>query len=125
MWDFRCPQLAGWAGSLLPEQPNCQGNQTAPTQNCFRKDVVTLCSLNPLIFYGCSRLWPVNQTFSEATIVNLTKKVGLKFGQMSPFPQSEPGLYITSAEYLNDLLPYDLVQLGRIYKPSLVTLRVK
>ena len=31
MWDFRCPQLAGWAGSLLPEQPNCQGNQTAPT----------------------------------------------------------------------------------------------
>ena len=31
MWDFRCPQLAGRAGSLLPEQPNCQGNQTAPT----------------------------------------------------------------------------------------------
>ena len=31
MWDFGCPQLAGWAGSLLPEQPNCQGNQTAPT----------------------------------------------------------------------------------------------
>ena len=30
MWDFRCPQLAGRAGSLLPEQPNCQGNQTAP-----------------------------------------------------------------------------------------------
>ena len=34
MWDFRCPQLAGWAVSLLPEQPNCQGNQTAPTLNC-------------------------------------------------------------------------------------------
>ena len=31
MWDFRCPQLVGWAGPLLPEQPNCQGNQTAPT----------------------------------------------------------------------------------------------
>ena len=46
-----------------------------------------------LIFYGCSRIQPVNQTFSEATIVNLTKKVGLiKFGQMIPFPPSEPGL---------------------------------
>ena len=33
MWDFRCPHLAGWAGPLLPEQPNCQGNQTAPTQD--------------------------------------------------------------------------------------------
>ena len=51
------------------------------------------CRLNPLIFYGCSRLQPVNQTFSEATIVNLTKKIGLiKFGQMLPFPPSEPGL---------------------------------
>ena len=28
-------QLAGWAGSLLPEQPNCQGNQTAPTPVLF------------------------------------------------------------------------------------------
>ena len=27
MWDFRCPQLAGWAGSLLPEQPNCQATR--------------------------------------------------------------------------------------------------
>ena len=46
-----------------------------------------------LIFYGCSLVQPVNQTFSEATIVNLTKKVGLiKFGQMLPFPPSEPGL---------------------------------
>ena len=42
MWDFRCPQLAGRAGSLLPEQPNCQGNQTAPTLNGYV--MVTECN---------------------------------------------------------------------------------
>ena len=54
-----------------------------------------------LTFHGCSRIQPVNQTFSEATIVNLTKKVGLiKFGQMSPFPPSEPGLFLLTMLYL-------------------------
>ena len=60
--------------------------------------------LKPLIFYSCSPLQSVNQTFSEATIVNLTKKVVLiKFGQMSPFPPSEPGLFVRhlNSSYLN------------------------
>ena len=45
MWDFRCPQLAGWAGSLLPEQPNCQGNQTAPTLSGWER-LTCLKSMN-------------------------------------------------------------------------------
>ena len=56
-------------------------------------------------FYGCSRIQPVNQTFSEATIVNLTKKVGLiKFGQMLPFPPSEPGLIKIIMKYVNIII---------------------
>ena len=61
MWDFRCPQLAGWAGSLLPEQPNCQGNQTAPTT----KSLYSFLNNNILIAPNQSGFRPSDSTTNQ------------------------------------------------------------